>query len=103
MKFLFDDESFSFETLRTTGFAAMAGPTSARSSPQPATSRGVTRPAALYRIIDRGGPRRHRDHCADNAHRRHTQVRWGLRNGMWVFGADSIADLIPRCEVVIRH
>jgi dienelactone hydrolase len=31
------------------------------------------------------------------------QVRWGLRNGMWVFGADSIADLIPRCEVVIRH
>jgi hypothetical protein len=32
-----------------------------------------------------------------------TQVRWGLRNGMWVFGADSFADLIPRCEVVIRH
>jgi pimeloyl-ACP methyl ester carboxylesterase len=23
-----------------------------------------------------------------------TQVRWGLRNGMWVFGADSFADLI---------
>jgi hypothetical protein len=21
-------------------------------------------------------------------------VRWGLRNGMWVFGADSFADLI---------
>jgi pimeloyl-ACP methyl ester carboxylesterase len=25
-----------------------------------------------------------------------TQVRWGLRNGMWVFGADSFADLIRR-------
>jgi hypothetical protein len=25
MKFLFDDESFSFETLRTTGFAAYGG------------------------------------------------------------------------------
>ncbi len=23
-----------------------------------------------------------------------TQVRWGLRNGMWVFGTDSFADLI---------
>src|SRR5947209_2626206 len=23
-----------------------------------------------------------------------TQVRWGLRNGMWVFGADSFGDLI---------
>src|SRR2546421_3926645 len=25
-----------------------------------------------------------------------TEVRWGLRNGMWVFGADSFADLIRR-------
>jgi pimeloyl-ACP methyl ester carboxylesterase len=25
-----------------------------------------------------------------------TQVRWGLRNGMWVFGADSFADLVRR-------
>jgi len=25
-----------------------------------------------------------------------TNVRWGLRNGMWVFGADSFADLIRR-------
>ena len=25
-----------------------------------------------------------------------TQLRWGLRNGMWVFGADSFADLIRR-------
>src|SRR2546423_7045600 len=25
-----------------------------------------------------------------------SQVRWGLRNGMWVFGADSFADLIRR-------
>jgi pimeloyl-ACP methyl ester carboxylesterase len=25
-----------------------------------------------------------------------TQVRWGLRNGMWVFGADSFADLIRK-------
>jgi pimeloyl-ACP methyl ester carboxylesterase len=25
-----------------------------------------------------------------------TQVRWGLRNGMWVFGADSFPDLIRR-------
>jgi pimeloyl-ACP methyl ester carboxylesterase len=25
-----------------------------------------------------------------------TQVRWGLRNGMWVFGAESFADLIRR-------
>jgi hypothetical protein len=25
-----------------------------------------------------------------------TQVRWGLRNGMWVFGADSYADLIRK-------
>ena len=25
-----------------------------------------------------------------------TQVRWGLRNGMWVFGADSFADMIRR-------
>src|SRR5256714_3721054 len=25
-----------------------------------------------------------------------TQVRWGLRNGMWVLGADSFADLIRR-------
>jgi hypothetical protein len=24
------------------------------------------------------------------------QVRWGLRKGMWVFGADSFADLIRR-------
>ena len=24
------------------------------------------------------------------------QVRWGMRNGMWVFGADSFADLIRR-------
>jgi pimeloyl-ACP methyl ester carboxylesterase len=23
-----------------------------------------------------------------------TQLRWGLRNGMWVFGADSFADLV---------
>jgi pimeloyl-ACP methyl ester carboxylesterase len=27
-----------------------------------------------------------------------TQVRWGLRNGMWVFGADSFADLIRRAR-----
>jgi len=27
-----------------------------------------------------------------------TQVRWGLRNGMWVFGADSFADLIRRSK-----
>jgi pimeloyl-ACP methyl ester carboxylesterase len=26
------------------------------------------------------------------------QVRWGLRNGMWVFGADSFADLIRRVK-----
>jgi pimeloyl-ACP methyl ester carboxylesterase len=25
-----------------------------------------------------------------------TNVRWGLRNGMWVFGADSFADLIRK-------
>jgi pimeloyl-ACP methyl ester carboxylesterase len=25
-----------------------------------------------------------------------TQLRWGLRNGMWVFGADSFADLVRR-------
>jgi len=25
-----------------------------------------------------------------------TNIRWGLRNGMWVFGADSFADLIRR-------
>jgi pimeloyl-ACP methyl ester carboxylesterase len=25
-----------------------------------------------------------------------TQVRWGLRNGMWVFGADSFADLMRK-------
>jgi len=25
-----------------------------------------------------------------------TQVRWGLRNGMWVFGANSFADLIRK-------
>src|SRR5260370_15799516 len=25
-----------------------------------------------------------------------TQVRWGLRNGMWVFGASSFADLIRK-------
>jgi len=27
-----------------------------------------------------------------------TQVRWGLRNGMWVLGADSFADLIRRSK-----
>jgi pimeloyl-ACP methyl ester carboxylesterase len=27
-----------------------------------------------------------------------TQVRWALRNGMWVFGADSFADLIRRAR-----
>jgi pimeloyl-ACP methyl ester carboxylesterase len=27
-----------------------------------------------------------------------TNVRWGLRNGMWVFGADSFADLIRRAR-----
>src|SRR5216683_2483113 len=27
-----------------------------------------------------------------------TQVRWGLRNGMWVFGAESFADLIRRSK-----
>ena len=27
-----------------------------------------------------------------------TQVRWGLRNGMWVFGSDSFADLIRRSK-----
>ena len=27
-----------------------------------------------------------------------TQVRWGLRNGMWVFGADSFADLLRRVK-----
>ena len=27
-----------------------------------------------------------------------TQVRWGLRNGMWVFGADSFADLVRRAR-----
>jgi len=26
------------------------------------------------------------------------QVRWGLRNGMWVFGADSFADLIRKAR-----
>ena len=26
------------------------------------------------------------------------QVRWGLRNGMWVFGANSFADLIRRAK-----
>jgi pimeloyl-ACP methyl ester carboxylesterase len=25
-----------------------------------------------------------------------TQVRWGLRNGLWVFGADSFADLVRK-------
>jgi hypothetical protein len=25
-------------------------------------------------------------------------VRWGLRNGMWVFGADSFADLIRKVK-----
>jgi len=25
-----------------------------------------------------------------------TQARWGMRNGMWVFGARSLADLIRR-------
>jgi hypothetical protein len=25
-----------------------------------------------------------------------TQLRWGLRDGMWVFGADSFADLIRK-------
>jgi hypothetical protein len=28
-----------------------------------------------------------------------TQVRWGLRNGLWVFGADSFADLIRRVRL----
>jgi pimeloyl-ACP methyl ester carboxylesterase len=27
-----------------------------------------------------------------------TNVRWGLRNGLWVFGADSFADLIRRAR-----
>jgi pimeloyl-ACP methyl ester carboxylesterase len=27
-----------------------------------------------------------------------TNVRWGLRNGMWVFGADSFCDLIRRVK-----
>ncbi len=27
-----------------------------------------------------------------------TQVRWGLRNGMWVFGADSFADLLRKVK-----
>jgi pimeloyl-ACP methyl ester carboxylesterase len=27
-----------------------------------------------------------------------TSLRWGLRNGMWVFGADSFADLIRRAR-----
>jgi len=27
-----------------------------------------------------------------------TQVRWGLRNGMWVFGADSFTDLIRKVK-----
>jgi len=27
-----------------------------------------------------------------------TNVRWGLRNGMWVFGADSFADLIRKAR-----
>ena len=27
-----------------------------------------------------------------------TQLRWGLRNGMWVFAADSFADLIRRVK-----
>jgi pimeloyl-ACP methyl ester carboxylesterase len=26
------------------------------------------------------------------------QVRWGLRNGMWVFGADSFADVIRKAR-----
>ena len=32
-----------------------------------------------------------------------TQVRWGLRNGMWVFGADSFADLIRRVKEYTLH
>jgi dienelactone hydrolase len=24
------------------------------------------------------------------------QVRWGMRNGMWVFGADSFADMVRK-------
>src|SRR5690348_5961887 len=27
-----------------------------------------------------------------------TQLRWGLRNGMWVFGAGSFADLIRKVK-----
>jgi pimeloyl-ACP methyl ester carboxylesterase len=27
-----------------------------------------------------------------------TQIRWGLRNGMWVFGTDSFTDLIRRAR-----
>jgi hypothetical protein len=42
MKFLFDDDSFSFETLRTTGFANDFGPIWARCWPPPAGSTMAT-------------------------------------------------------------
>ena len=44
MKFLFEDETFSFETLRTTGFASYLGPIWARRWPPRPESRMVTWP-----------------------------------------------------------
>jgi hypothetical protein len=49
MKFLFDEESFSFEALRTAGLRCTAGLIWASSSPPPATSGRATRPAGTGR------------------------------------------------------
>jgi hypothetical protein len=123
MKFLFDDESFSFEALRTAGFALYGG---ADLGEVLATARDIGEgdeaswhrawKATAQRLQATGENARAAGHPvsareallrASNYYRTaadflldepavSTQLRWGLRNGMWVFGASSFADLIRK-------
>jgi len=121
MEFLFDDETFSFETLRTAGFALYGGAGKIVLFGYSLGGYLVARAAAFEHrvaalILDDGIHDFHaafagnmppfieswieegRDDVAVPVLTMltavSTNVRWGLRNGMWVFGTDSFADLV---------
>ncbi len=125
MEFLFDDETFSFETLRTAGFALYGGAGKIVLFGYSLGGYLVARAAAFEHrvaalILDDGIHDFHaafagnlppfigswieqgRDDVAVPVLTMlttvSTQLRWGLRNGRWVFGASSFADLIRKAR-----
>ncbi|MFE9428702.1 hypothetical protein ACFYNO_37805 [Kitasatospora sp. NPDC006697] len=97
MKFLFEDESFSYETLRTTGFAGDGGAALVLDDglydyQEPHLA---LLPPFLRDWVTSG-----RDDLADPVlgllMQVDTQTRWALRNGVWTFGASSVGDYVRR-------